>query len=736
MQHVENWNNGMLECYGEYLNSITPTFNYSVITKEYFYLTLINRLAYSLKELKMKLLNSFVAIIIVVLLFANCLNAQGVDEKLNLMPMPVKVELTGGEYRLDQNFKVAIKGNPAERLYGAASRMLRRLSGRTGLFFSQDYLHRSSVIQDPDMIIDVKRPGEVKLHEDESYNLTVTSTHVSLNAETDIGALRGIETFLQLLEADSSGYYFPAVKIEDYPRFPWRGLMIDACRHFMPVDVIKRNLDGMAVVKMNAFHWHLSDDQGFRVECKAFPKLTEMGSDGLFYTQEQIKEIIKYADDRGIRVVPEFDLPGHSTSWFVGYPQYASAPGPYSVERKWGVFDPTFNPTIEKTYEFFDKFFEEMSKLFPDEYMHIGGDENSGKQWSANPEIQAFMKKHNIPDNNSLQSYFNKRLLAILTKYHKKMIGWDEILQPDMPKSIVIQSWRGEKSIEEAASKDYHVIRSNGYYIDLNQPASYHYLNDPDPDSLKLNDMQRKNILGGEATMWSEFVSPENIDSRIWPRTAAIAERFWSPKNIADVRNMYRRLDVISLELEDLGLTHINNQAMMIRRLANGDDVTALTNFINVVGPVQGYNRAHQRTDYTSFSPLTRVVDAAVPDAEAARNFRYLVDDFLTRNIQDENNIKQIEKQLILWKNIDARLNAIIKRSPILLEVKPLSKELSDISAIGLQALEHIKNKTKVDSNWVNESLGRIKEAKQPQGQVELRVVSPVEKLVIRASEI
>ncbi|MHB1687864.1 MAG: beta-N-acetylhexosaminidase [Ignavibacteriaceae bacterium] len=684
----------------------------------------------------MKYLKNFAALVVAIILLSVNLYAKDADKKLNLMPLPVKVELTGGEYRLDSNFTIVIKGNPAERLYPAASRMLRRLSGKTGLFFKQDYINRNSTTENPGMIISVERPGKVKLYEDESYKLVVTDAHVLLNAKTDIGALRGIETFLQLIDADSLGYYFPTVNIEDYPRFPWRGLMIDACRHFMPVDVIKRNLDGMAAVKMNVFHWHLSDDQGFRVECKTFPKLTGMGSDGLFYTQVQIKDIIKYANDRGIRVVPEFDLPGHSTSWFVGYSQYASAPGPYSIERKFGVFDPTFNPTIEKTYEFLDKFFEEMSKLFPDEYMHIGGDENNGKQWNTNPEIQAFMKKHKIPDNQSLQSYFNKRLLTILTKYHKKMVGWEEILHPGMPKNIVIQSWRGEKSLENAASKGYQVILSKGYYIDLNQPTDYHYLNDPVPDSLQLDDSQKKFIIGGEATMWSEFVSPENIDSRIWPRTAAIAERFWSPKNVRDVKDMYRRLDVISFELEDLGLTHIKNQEMMIRRLTNNNDVTALTNFMNVVEPVKEYNRSSQRNDYTSYSPLTRVVDAAVPDAEVARNFRDIVDNYLVGNLNDENSIKSIEQNLIIWRDNYAQLEKTIEKSPILKEIESLSKDLSGISLIGLQALEDIKNNKKANADWVQNSLEVIKNAKAPRGQIELMVISPIEKLIKRTSKI
>ena len=213
--------------------------------------------------------------------------------------------------------------------------------------------------------------------------------------------MRGLETFLQLVQITSDGFAVPAIAIQDKPRFPWRGLMIDVGRHFIPLEVLKRNLDGMAAVKMNVFHWHLSENQGFRVESKRFPKLQEMGSDGLYYTQDQVRDLIAYARDRGIRVVPEFDMPGHSTAWFVGYPELASAPGPYQIERKWGVFDPAMDPTQERTYKFLDEFIGEMAKLFPDQFFHIGGDEVNGKQWDANPKIQAFMHAHELKNNKT-----------------------------------------------------------------------------------------------------------------------------------------------------------------------------------------------------------------------------------------------------------------------------------------------------------------------------------------------
>ena len=290
------------------------------------------------------------------------------------------------------------------------------------------------------------RESVQKLGEDESYELTVADSGAKLTAPTALGAIRGLQTFLQLVQITPTGFAAPAVTIKDQPRFPWRGLLIDVSRHFIPIDVLKRNIDGMAAVKMNVLHWHLSDDQGFRVESKKFPKLTGMGSDGMFYTQSEIRELIAYAHDRGVRVMPEFDIPGHSRSWVIGYPELASGPGPYTLENG----DPILDPTRDSTYKFLEKFIAEMSKLFPDAYFHIGGDEVDGKQWDANPKIQEFIHAHNMKNNQDLQAYFNQRLEKIVAKHHKTMVGWDEILHPDLPKTIVVQSWRGQQSLAAA----------------------------------------------------------------------------------------------------------------------------------------------------------------------------------------------------------------------------------------------------------------------------------------------
>jgi len=667
------------------------------------------------------------------------LSGNQTDERqkhtLNLMPMPENVAVNDGFYPLTEDFSVSLDnrgGRSSERISKAISRFLHRLSGRTGLFFKTHEIGAGiptgGKSNQTGLTVSFQRTGEVKLGEEESYTLTIDNTGIRLEAVTDIGAMHGIETLLQLLDADPTGYGFPFVDIKDKPRFPWRGLMIDSCRHFFPVDAIKRNLDAMAAVKLNVFHWHLSENQGFRVECKSFPKLHLMGSDGLYYTQDQIRDVIAYAADRGIRVMPEFDIPGHSTAWFVGYPQYASAPGPYSIERLYGVFDPTFNPTTKATYTFFTKFFKEMAALFPDEYMHIGGDENNGVQWDSNPGIQAFKSKHNIKDNHNLQAYFNKKILAILTKYRKKMMGWDEIFQPELPTTIVIHSWRGKESLKEAAVKDYNSVLSNGYYIDLAQPTDFHYLNDPLSDDLGLNEEQKKRILGGEATMWAELISEETIDSRIWPRTAAIAERFWSPAGVKDVRDMYRRLDGISLQLEEHGLTHIKNRDMILRRLAKNSDIEPLKVLLNVFEPLEGYNR-HSQATYTFFSPLTRFVDAAWPDAPKSREFGFDVETFMTQNPSRENGDRLLT-QLNTWKENHEKLKRIIDSSPVLKEIETASEDLSKIAEIGIQAVENRLSGTKRGEEWLKECKDTLEKAKQPRGHGELTIISAIGRLL------
>jgi hexosaminidase len=539
--------------------------------------------------------------------------------------------------------------------------------------------------------------------------------------------MRGLETLLQLLSSSKNGYYFPAYKITDEPRYSWRGLLLDICRHWMPLDVVLRNLDAMAAVKMNVLHLHITEDQGFRIESKVYPKLHEMGSDGQYFTQEEVKYIIAYATARGIRIVPEFDIPGHTTSWFVGHPELASSPGPHAIERKFGVHNPAMDPTKEYTYEFLEKFLTEMAGLFPDEYVHIGGDENNGKQWDTNDDIRKFKEVKAFDSNHELQTYFNGRISDILSNLDKRMVGWDEIADEDLPKSIVIQSWRGKQALIDAAEAGYDVLLSNGYYIDLVQPASYHYLNDPIPTDIDLSAEARSHILGGEATMWTELVSPETVDSRIWPRTAAIAERLWSPVTVNDVTDMYRRIEKISIQLEDLGLLHIKNQEMMMRRMAGEDNFTALKALIDVIEPIEGYKR-HRYKKYTIYSSLTRIPDIAQPESFYASKFNLKVNEYAKS--KDIALKKEIKDQLLFWVENHNKIKVLAQTNSQIREILPVSDDLSRISILGLQALS---DNVSHDKSWKKSADEMLKLAAEPQIEIELKVVDGIRKLITNA---
>src|SRR6266478_1874497 len=654
--------------------------------------------------------------------------------QLNLMPVPASLQTQTGRLPITSSFSVLVKNYADDRLRSGIARMLRRLAGRTVLTLPLDLAADESAAA---LVVQCDGPGDAipSVTENESYSLEVSDKQARLIAPTVVGALRGLETFLQLLQGDRDGYYLPGVKIQDQPRFPWRGLLIDVGRHYEPMEVLKRNLDAMAAVKLNVLHWHLTEDQGFRVESRKFPKLHMLGSDGLFYTQDQVREIIAYARDRGIRVMPEFDIPGHSTSWLVAYPEIGSAPGPYKIERGAGIFEPALDPTREQTYKFLDTFLGEMAALFPDAYMHIGGDENEGKQWDRNPQIQAFMKAKGIKDNHALQAYFNQRVLKILQKHGKKMIGWEEILHPDLPKDAVIHSWRGPASLAEAAKKGYEGILSAGYYIDLILPASQHYLADPIPADSTLTAEEAKHILGGEATMWGEWVSPETIDSRICPRTAAVAERLWSPRNVTDIDDMYRRLEAVSLQLEELGLTHEKNVDMMLRRLTRTKEIGPLKTLASVVEPVKEYARARAHPA-TMLSPLTRLIDAATPDSRAAREFNALVDGLLSDAPRFRQNRESIKAVLTRWRDVRPALDVLIDQSPILREAEQLPRDLSEIGVAGLEALSYLAADVPPPAEWRSARLAMLEQASKPKAEVEFAIIDPIRRLIVLVAEV
>ena len=646
-----------------------------------------------------------------------------------LMPQPAKLTAEQGGFAVSPSFTVAASQFRDERLDAGIGRMLHRLEYQTGVPIGKA-IQKDTV--STSLVIDVTGAGESiqSVDEDESYSLNVTQSGAKLQANTVVGALRGMETLLQLVQADHSGYFLPAVSIVDVPRFRWRGLLIDVGRHFEPISVIERTLDGMAAVKLNVFHWHLTDDQGFRIESKLYPKLTGVGSDGLYYTQEQAREVVAYARARGIRVVPEFDIPGHSISWFVGYPEISSGPGPYQIRREFGISDEAMDPTRDSTYKFLDGFIGEMAAIFPDPYMHIGGDESNGVQWKGNPRIVEFMQKHDMKDTAALQVYFNQHLLPILEKHHKHMIGWDEVLNPGLPKDIVVQSWRGEASLAAGAKQGYQGILSAPYYLDAMKPAEVHYLSDPLPASSDLTVEQRKLILGGEVCMWGEQLYERTIDSRVWPRTAAIAERFWSPENVRDVNDMYRRLDVMSVRLEAFGLTHLTQEDVGLRALTGTMDIDALRVFAGILEPVSFGDR-YDGQHTSQLTPLDRLVDAVRPDPPSRHSMEVLVHAFLENPAQHDGEKRQLEIIFARWKTAAPEVQQQVAASPLLAaDATERAQQFGQLADIGSQAIALQAGGNATPAGWKQSSVTALDAAQKPQGLVRFTVLGPIRDLV------
>ncbi|UTN03657.1 beta-N-acetylhexosaminidase [Flavobacterium bizetiae] len=685
--------------------------------------------------------------LLVLLLAGVTSSAQIKKEQLNLMPWPQSVVLNDGNFALNKNFKVNITGNPNPRIFSGVTRFLRRLDGRTGIFFEQGFITKLNEVPNASLQINCTKSGKIGLYEDESYHLDIKQNQITINATNDLGVLHGLETLLQMLQNNNNSFYFPSSKISDFPRFTWRGLMIDVSRHFQPVDVIKRNIDALAAMKMNVFHWHLVDDQGWRIEMKKHRKLIDVASDGMYYTQEEIKNIVKYADERGILVVPEIDVPGHGSAILTAYPEIGSkvitltggtsekniqgtAIATYGIERNAGIFSPTLDPSNPKTYQLLSEIFDEVCPLFPGAYFHIGGDENEGKDWDANPKIQEFMKKNKLANNHELQTYFTMQLVPMLKKHGKQLMGWEEILTKNMSKDAIIHSWRGPnegviagQSLVDAVKKGYKTVLSNGYYIDLMYPIASHYLNDPMPKGANLTAEEKARILGGEATMWTELVTPTTIDSRLWPRTAAIAERLWSAEDITDVANMRKRLDVVSFRLEELGITHIRNKDVILRNITNDQNIASLYEFSNVCEPLKGYTRNKGGTEYQMYSPFTLFADACGPDAKDSLAFDDAVAQYLA-NKTPENKAK-VAAFFNKWIALNKELVALSANAPLVQPILPLSKKLTDASQELLLVLD---NKSTLKADDLKSLIEQCNS--KDHADVELSVYASLKKLI------
>ena len=443
-------------------------------------------------------------------------------------------------------------------------------------------------------------------------------------------------------------------------------------------------------------------------------------------------------------MVPEFDIPGHTSSWLAGYPERASASGPFHVERKWGIFEPTLDPTRPDVYAFLDRFIGEMAALFPDPYFHIGGDEVLEAEWKQNPAIRAFSKKHGFKNSGELLGYFSERVHALLTKHGKQMIGWDEVLQPGVSNDLVIQSWRGQQSLADAARKGYRGILSFGYYLDHLNPASYHYQFDPLGGAAnQLNERQAALILGGEACMWTEYVTEETVDSRLWPRAAAIAERLWSPASVTGVESMYQRLATVSRWLEWSGVEHRSGYQRMLDRLAGGSPAPALRVLADVVEPL-GIDQRQAARSYSHDVPLNRLVDAAQPESETVRLLedaihRFVADPLVADPLvadpgQHRQEGEEIRLAMSQWSVNDRRLRPLLASSILLEEAAPLSEDLSKLGSVGLRALQYLESGEPAPANWLAEQKLALNQMEQPKAEVVLAAVRPVKALLDAAS--
>ena len=486
----------------------------------------------------------------------------------------------------------------------------------------------------------------------EGYELELSPQRIHIKADSTWGALHGVTTLKQLMYENTLPQ---EAHIADSPRFPWRGLMLDVTRHFMPLSQLFEVVDGLQLLKLNVLHLHLSDDQGFRFGSEALPKLV---SDE-HYAKDELRDLVAYAADRGVRVIPEIDVPGHVNHWLLAYPEWGSEQAKPS--QRFGVHPGCLDPTQEPVYQALEMLFAEVAEVFPDRYVHVGGDEVNPKWWQRAEHIQAFIAEHDLQDGRGLQNYFLCRLQNSLAALDKKIIGWDEVLHEQMP-DCVVQNWRGATTRDRALAVPRPCIVSAPYYLDLHFPADIHYQFDPvatQQDWLRMEDQLATDlrlehiaealswthqwrrgsidvgdstagaaVLGGEACLWAELVDGPTLPMRLWSRLAAVAERLWSDADCRDVTDFYRRLVGVLAHpelccdahqqrcLQQLGLTAQQIQA--VQYLEPTKWYSRLLGVQALQARMQG-SEMPQARPYTVATPLNKVVDYLLPESLASR---------------------------------------------------------------------------------------------------------------------
>lgn len=499
-----------------------------------------------------------------------------VSAQVNLIPLPAQLTYEKGNLNLECPWNVTADG--------PLRPMAERLQAEIAPLHPKSELE---CLRATPIALKLIKPDT--LLNNEWYALKVSPGGISISATTEAGLYRGTRTLVQLLEQGQATTSIPCLIITDWPRFGWRGMHLDVCRHFFPVSFIKKYIDLLARYKMNSFHWHLTDDQGWRIQIKSRPELTAVGAwrkgsqvgayanqqfdtvrYGGFYTQDEIREVVAYAAERHINVVPEIEMPGHALAALAAYPQLGCTGGPYAVERGWGVFPDVFCAGNDSVFTMLQDVLTEVMMLFPSQYIHIGGDECPKDRWKTCPKCQARIKAEGLKDEHELQSYFIRRIEQFVNSKGRKIIGWDEILEGGLAPNATVMSWRGtEGGIAAARSGHDAVMSPTSYcYFDYYQgdpvneplaiggyaPLQKVYSYEPIPAELTTD--EARHILGAQANLWTEYIqTPEHVEYMMLPRMLALAEVLWTPKEKRDEADFIRRLEA---EFPRLDALHAN----------------------------------------------------------------------------------------------------------------------------------------------------------------------------------
>jgi hexosaminidase len=508
------------------------------------------------------------------------------DNQISIIPQPLSIKTLAGKFTLTNATKIYADGGSTE-LMKIGEMLSAQLKNQTGRSLRVIGTQASSLKN----VIVLTLKNAIDTLGDEGYTLSVNPDKIVIKANNPKGIFYGMQTLLQLVPPKSSAanIAIPAVNILDKPRFGWRGLMLDVGRYFYPVDFLKKFIDYMAMHKMNTFHWHLTEDHGWRIEIKKYPRLTEVGAwregtqfdrfvknidknpHGGYYTQDQIREVVAYAKDRFITIVPEIEMPGHSLAALVAYPELSCTGGPFKMPVAWGIQKDVYCAGNEQTYKFLEDVLSEIADLFPSPIIHIGGDECPKDRWKECPKCQAKIKAEGLKDEHELQSYFIKRIENFLLTKNKRIIGWDEILEGGLAPNAAVMSWRGIVGGIAAAKQHHDVVMTptDFTYFDYYQGEPYLepaaigglltlekvYSYEPIPEELSAEEASY--IKGVQGNVWTEYIhSPEKVEYMTFPRAAALAEVAWTKPQLKNWDDFKRRMETQYQRYENAGINY------------------------------------------------------------------------------------------------------------------------------------------------------------------------------------